>query len=122
MAHFNVIFSDNSESFAVGIGSSNEAFAIADSRAEKFPVAIVSNNEKISAQIAQNAERFAVELEQAIKTVSAKEYTGAVTVTPAKAAQTLATKGTLLRENIVVNAIPNNYGLITWDGSTLTVS
>ena len=49
-------------------------------------------------------------------------YTGATTVVPGPQAQTLNTAGLMVSENITVEAIPNNYGLITWTGSTLTVS
>ena len=49
-------------------------------------------------------------------------YTGATEVTPSLEAQTLATADKALASNIVINPIPSNYGLITWDGSTITVS
>lgn len=49
-------------------------------------------------------------------------YTGEYHVTPSDQQQTLSTAGFLLAEDVVVDAIPSNYGLITWDGSTLTVS
>ena len=49
-------------------------------------------------------------------------YTGPTEFTPTDQVQTYETQGLLMPENIVVNKIPNNYGLITWDGSTLTVS
>ena len=49
-------------------------------------------------------------------------YEGEYIVTPQAAEQILLTKDTMLVQNIVVNPIPSNYGLITWNGSTLTVS
>ena len=49
-------------------------------------------------------------------------YSGAVEVTPGAETQVLNTAGHSLYQNITVNPIPSNYGLITWDGSTLTVS
>lgn len=49
-------------------------------------------------------------------------YGGATTVTPSGSAHVLATEGTAVLADIVVNPIPSNYGLITWDGSTITVS
>jgi len=53
---------------------------------------------------------------------NADEYTGVTTVTPTQTTQTLPTAGYLLTENITVEPIPSNYGLITWNGSVLTVS
>ena len=49
-------------------------------------------------------------------------YTGATEITPSQETQTLPTADTVVLENIVINPIPSNYGLITWNGSTLTVS
>ena len=49
-------------------------------------------------------------------------YTGTTTVTPTLGVQVLETSGLVVPANIIINPIPSNYGLITWDGSTLTVS
>lgn len=49
-------------------------------------------------------------------------YDGATEITPSAETQVLETNQHVLRSNIVINPIPNNYGLITWDGSTITVS
>lgn len=54
--------------------------------------------------------------------VDVTPYTGPMTVTPSRFSQTLLTNERYLTGNITVNPIPSNYGLITWDGSTLTVS
>ena len=49
-------------------------------------------------------------------------YEGAVTVTPSAEAQTLSTANKSLMSDITINPIPDNYGLITWDGTSITVS
>lgn len=49
-------------------------------------------------------------------------YTRAYEVTPTQETQTLPTEGLIMSHNVVINPIPSNYGLITWNGSTLTVS
>ena len=48
-------------------------------------------------------------------------YEGAYEITPTTAEQVIPTKNLRMTEDITVAAIPNNYGLITWNGSTLTV-
>lgn len=50
------------------------------------------------------------------------DYVGPYEVTPSGVAQTLATAGRRMASDVTVNPIPSNYGLVTWDGSTLTVS
>lgn len=49
-------------------------------------------------------------------------YTGTYEVTPSSETQTLDTDSFYMTGNIIINPIPDNYGLITWNGSTLTVS
>ena len=49
-------------------------------------------------------------------------YAGPYEITPSDEAQVLETEGMLAAENIVINPIPSNRGLISWDGSILTVS
>ena len=49
-------------------------------------------------------------------------YTGSYTVTPSSETQILATNNLRMTDNITVNPVPSNYGLITWNGAFLTVS
>lgn len=49
-------------------------------------------------------------------------YGGSYSVTPSDVAQTLRTRGKTLAADVEIAPIPSNYGLITWNGSTLTVS
>lgn len=49
-------------------------------------------------------------------------YEGEYSVTPTAEAQVLDTDHLYLMDNIRIEAIPSNYGLITWSGNTLTVS
>ena len=50
------------------------------------------------------------------------DYSGPTEVTPSASTQTLATSGTVLHADVVVAAIPSNYGLIEYNGSYITVS
>lgn len=49
-------------------------------------------------------------------------YEGVTEITPSDHPQILSTTNTTVVQDIVVGPIPPNYGLITWNGSTLTVS
>lgn len=49
-------------------------------------------------------------------------YAGPYEVVPSSSGQVLATAGKAMTRDVAVGAIPSNYGLITWNGSTLTVS
>lgn len=54
--------------------------------------------------------------------VDGTPYTGSTNVIPTTETQVLPTAGTLVQEDIIVEPIPSNYGLITWNGTVLTVS
>ncbi len=49
-------------------------------------------------------------------------YTGSYEFTPSSETQTILIKGLTAKQDIIINPVPSNYGLITWDGSVLTVS
>ncbi len=49
-------------------------------------------------------------------------YAGPYEVTPTRETQVLPTAARTLARDVVVNPIPHNYGLITYNGSTITVS
>ena len=49
-------------------------------------------------------------------------YDGPYEVTPSASEQILETDQLYMVGDITINPIPSNYGLITWDGPSLTVS
>lgn len=51
-----------------------------------------------------------------------ESYTGDLVVTPTRETQTLYTEHLTMPGNVIVNPIPPQYGLITYNGSVLTVS
>lgn len=50
------------------------------------------------------------------------DYDGPYEVTPSDQAQTLPTADKVLEGDIVIDPIPSNYGLITWNGTVINVS
>lgn len=50
------------------------------------------------------------------------DYTGDYEFTPTEDTQTVPISGKTATQNIVINPIPSNYGLITYNGSVITVS
>lgn len=49
-------------------------------------------------------------------------YEGPYEATPTQFTQTLSTEGFTMAQNVIIHPIPSNYGLITYNGSILTVS
>ena len=52
----------------------------------------------------------------------AGEYTGSYEVTPTAYTQTLNTTDKILTQDIIINPIPSNYGLVAWNGAALTIT
>lgn len=50
------------------------------------------------------------------------DYPGPYEWTPTRSTQVIGISGYKATTNITINPIPPEYGLITWDGSALTVS
>lgn len=73
--------------------------------------------------VSVNADTMGVTLGNPIvkEYVDVQTYTGEYEVTPSAETQTLNTDGLRLTRNVTVNPIPQNYGLITYNGAVLTV-
>lgn len=49
------------------------------------------------------------------------DYVGPYEVTPTRETQVLGTAGRRMASDVVVAPIPKNYGLVTWDGSIISI-
>lgn len=56
------------------------------------------------------------------QTILPDPYPGPYEATPTQGTQVLNTAGQSMAHDVVINPIPSEYGLITWDGSKLRVS
>ena len=83
---------------------------------------MIARTIEVDAELTPNIMEAGVELTNKIEYSELPSYDGMTEVTPSSETQILETRNTALYENIIINPIPSNYGLITWDGSTLTVS
>lgn len=86
-----------------------------------FPaqIDVVFSNEETFVCALQDETAFNVSMGEAYMPES---YHGSVDITPTTDVQVLATQGKVLDTNITIEPIPNNYGLITYNGSIITVS
>lgn len=73
--------------------------------------------------VEQTCETFDMGLDTTITvTINTNPYTGAYEFTPTQSTQRIEIKDLMATDDIVINPIPNNYGLIGWNGSFLTVT
>ena len=54
--------------------------------------------------------------------INVDAYDGPYEFTPTQEAQTVNIQYKTALQNITINPIPSNYGLVTWNGSIMTVS
>ena len=82
----------------------------------------VSDPKPIPLTVSNNLVNVALGLATAVQIVTGEHYHGDSEVTPCGQDVVLHTEGLFVDEPITIKAIPNNYGLISWNGSVLTVS
>ena len=88
----------------------------------RFTASFRSSAVRFAAGMRGSPERFDADFKSLQTIVDVDDYTGVYTVTPSAETQVLQANGLRMLDNVTINPIPNNYGLITWNGSTLTVS
>lgn len=81
----------------------------------------VAEDVRTSLRVAQDAP-FPLNVGADVYAVGVPEWEGGYEVVPTTAAQVLPTTGYRFAQDFTVGAIPQNYGLITYNGSTITVS
>lgn len=79
-------------------------------------------SESIPLRVGGTGEAVRAEVSPPFKPVYPDAYDGPYEVTPSAVEQVLPTTHHTMTGDLVVNPIPGNYGLITWDGAVLTVS
>lgn len=68
-----------------------------------------------------NGKTQKIGFENSYTIISGDPYEGEYTIIPSRFRQTLQTCGKAMLENVVIEPIPNNYGLITYNGFELTI-
>lgn len=84
---------------------------------------IVSESvQQFDVTVSENSIPVAITVITPIVASVIQNYDGSYEFTPSADEQTAPTNGKRLTQDITINPIPNNYGLITWNGSIITVS
>lgn len=66
-------------------------------------------------------EAYALEADH-VTVIMPETYAGAYTITPTQETQTIPVAGYKMADNFTVEPIPNNYGLITWNGACILIT
>lgn len=90
-----------------------------------FPIPVrltVDIDRAIPLVVSNSNVTVSVGLATPIMTSTIPDYNGDYDITPTSTAQVFQTNGKKITHDFIVEPIPSNYGLITWNGSTITVS
>ena len=94
-----------------------------DNRTPMIIPMTVSGGGTIPFTMEQESELLSIQMDSFLRIRGAQEwYEGQYSFTPTNEAQTIEIEGKTAHQDIVIEKIPNNYGLITYNGSTITVS
>lgn len=80
------------------------------------------NPQTVSVSVNPSAMGISIGTPVARDYVERDPYTGDYSITPSGEAQTLQTNGLRMTDNITIEPIPSNYGLITQVGGGIRVS
>lgn len=87
-----------------------------------IPMKVSVSQVNLPVQVAVSDVELPIGVAASYQMVEGETYEGPYEFTPTQETQTAQTANKVLLENIVINPIPQNYGLITWNGSVITVS
>lgn len=87
-----------------------------------IPMEVAVSQVEIPMDVAVSEEEIPMEIGAAYYMSQYEEYDGPTEFTPSGEEQVIRTGERVLMEDITIHPIPQNYGLITYDGSVITVS
>lgn len=87
-----------------------------------IPMQVASDEIAIPMRIGTDSENIGMSIGAEYAIAPVEEYEGSYEFTPTEEAQTIQISGEMATQDIVINPIPSNYGLITYNGTTITVS
>ena len=86
------------------------------------PMTVSDNHMVVPLAVSSDSEQVSLDVGMVLVTGMPEHYTGPFTFTPGDTAQTISIRDKMSEEDIIIDAIPSNYGKISWNGSVLTVS
>lgn len=87
----------------------------------EIPIGVVTDDTQAVLHVSEETP-VSFTVQESGGTVLPPKYNGSYAFTPTGQTQTIETNNKWLTKNITIAPIPNNYGLITYNGSSITVS
>jgi hypothetical protein len=87
-----------------------------------IPMQVSVSQVNLPVSVGASAVGLPVGIGASYQMVEGETYDGPYEFTPTQETQTVPTADKVLLDDIIIHPIPNNYGLITYNGRTITVS
>ena len=87
-----------------------------------IPVTVASNDVVFSVTVNPNSENFSVTAGADFYVSTYPDYEGSLEFMPSNEPQTISTRDMVVHGDIVIDPIPQTYGLITMSGAGIKVS
>ena len=87
-----------------------------------IPMQVSVTNVLLPVSMAVSDVEIPIGMAASYQIIEGETYDGPYEFTPTQETQTVPTADKVLLENIIINPIPQNYGLITWNGAVITIS
>ena len=87
-----------------------------------FTVKLSIPADNIELTVDNSTFSMGVESPIVMQAIEVPVYEGSYELTPTAEAQTIPVHGYRFEQDLIIDPIPSNYGLITWNGSELIVS
>lgn len=88
----------------------------------RIDMTVTESQQNYCLKVVETNTPIQVDVETPVVAGIAKEYKGECDITPTNEKQVFNTEGMRCPQNFIVEPIPQNYGLITYNGSTIIVS
>ena len=88
----------------------------------RIDITVAESEQQFDLSVAETNIPIQIDVETPVVAGIEKEYEGEYDITPTNTAQVFSTEGKRCPHNFIVEPIPQNYGLITYNGSTIIVS
>ena len=87
-----------------------------------IPLDVTPDTVSMSMEVEPDTITVPIQMGVAVVAGNAPPYVGPYSFTPSQQSQTVSIAGHRATQDITIDPIPSNYGLITWNGAFLTVS
>lgn len=86
------------------------------------PVSVAATNQTIPVTVTSGSEAIGIQSDIEINVALYPSYEGEYNFTPSNEVQVIQANNFVMHGDIIIDAIPNNYGLITQSGAGIRVS